>query len=129
MISPLVQAQFEQLRAVSPDATLEEVADGSVWVVVPGVAVGPAGQWSHDQVTVRYLLPLGFPQARPDCFWADADLRLAGGGMPQNSGVQDAPHGAGPQLWFSWHVAHWNPQVDTIQTYLNVIRRRLQEAR
>lgn len=129
MITPLIQTQFDQLLKTSPGATMQALPDGSVWVVVPGVAAAPPGAWSHPAVTVRFLLPLGFPQARPDCFWADPELRLAGGGLPQNSAIQDAPHGAGQQLWFSWHVAHWNPQVDTVQTYLNVVRRRLQEAR
>jgi len=129
MIPPLIEEQFQQLLHCSPQATRQEIGDGSIWVIVPDVDARPAEAWSKPKVTARFLLPLGFPQARPDCFWVDPDLRLAGGGVPQNAALQEAPHGAGQQLWFSWHVAHWNPQVDTIQTYLKVIRQRLQEAR
>lgn len=75
---------------------------------------------------VRLIVPLGYPMARPDCFWADASLRLAGGGMPQNSAPTPVPETAEPALWFSWHLTQpWDPARDNLLTWLAVIVGRL----
>jgi len=83
--------------------------------------------WNRDQVTVEFLLPIPYPNAQPDCFFVDADLRLVGGGMPTNSGLQVLD--GQPRLWFSWHVTSWNPAVDNIDSYLRFIESRLRDAR
>jgi len=54
---------------------------------------------------------------------------LADGGVPQATGANQIPHVAGPNLWFSWHVASWNPNSDGLLTYLYVIKRRLHDPR
>jgi hypothetical protein len=64
-----------------------------------------------------------------DCFWTDADLRLASGANPMNTGGNPIPHIGVPHLWFSWHVGTWNPNNDSLLTYFYVIRRRLSDPR
>jgi hypothetical protein len=100
------------------------LADGSTIITVP-VAL-PAG-WNQQIATVQFVLPVAFPSAQPDCFYANAGLRLADGSMPVNSGFQ--PLDGQQLLWFSWHLATWSPATDTIETYLRFIERRLRDAR
>jgi hypothetical protein len=129
MIHPLVQQQFEVLAQAEPGAELREGPDGGALVGIPAVSTEPASRWSKGQVKVWFIAPLGYPQSKPDCFWADGELRLAGGGLPSNTQLQPVPGLDGQWLWFSWHVSSWNPQSDDLQTYVRVIRRRLKEPR
>jgi hypothetical protein len=96
-------------------------------ISIPAVAL-PAG-WSKTQTTVRFATPVGYPFSPPDCFWADSDLRLANGGTPQSSAANNQCPDGSTHLWFSWHVGQWNPNADSLLTYLRVIRRRLDEAK
>lgn len=129
MIHPLVQQQYEVLAQTEPGSELRELPGGGALVGVPNVAVEPPGRWNKSRVKVWFAAPLGYPQARPDCFWAEGGLRLSGGGLPSNSRLQGVPGLEGQWLWFSWHVSSWNPQSDDLRTYVHVIRRRLREAR
>jgi len=122
-MTPLEQ-QFEILRSYRAEISFQKLPDGSHLVIVPGVVL-PAG-WSKPTVNVKFLAPVGYPLARPDCFWTDSDLRLRNGNVPQNTGQNPIPHIGTGHLWFSWHVSSWNPNVDSLLTYLYVIKRRLQ---
>ena len=119
----VVGGQLESLVAVHPGAIAEPVGDGSVLVTLPNLSL-PAG-WNQPQTTVQFLAPVGYPAANPDCFWADASLRLAGGGMPLNTGFTPVPGTGEPRLWFSWHVTGWKPASDTLLTYVRVVQERL----
>jgi hypothetical protein len=116
----------EQMGAVTqayPDAAIREVGDGThiVSVRLP-LCVG----WNAASVLVRFLVPIPFPAAPPDCFYADPGLRLAHDAMPTNTGPQPL---AGQQLlWFSWHLASWNPARDTLLSYVRFIAERLRRA-
>lgn len=122
-----VELQFQNLQQYEPGASLTPLVDGSYLVVIPGIQL-PNG-WSKGTTTLLFIAPVGYPFARPDCFWTDQDLRLANGGIPQNSQLNPVPNFAGQYWWFSWHLATWNPNSDTLFTYLNVIKRRLKEVR
>lgn len=121
-MTPL-QQQFELLRATYPDATLEMLPSGAALVTVPEVEL-PRG-WSQPATTVRFLAPVGYPLARPDCFWADVGLRLEGGAMPSATNLTPIPEVNVPQLWFSWHVGQWNPNRDGLLSYFRVVLERL----
>ena len=125
-MTPLEQ-QFEVLRGYFPSACLEKLPGGPHLIVVPGIEL-PSG-WSKLEVTIKFLAPVGYPLARPDCFWTDHDLRLANGGLPQNSGPNPLPQIGGPHLWFSWHLGSWDPNSDNLLTYVYVIERRFGNAR
>lgn len=118
----LTEEQFAELREQFPTARCDRIGDGSHIVTVPNVEL-PDG-WNAKETTVRFVAPVGFPVSRPDCFWSDEKLKLAGGGNPQNTGVTQLPDGSGPHLWFSWHVDRWSPNSDTLLTYLRVIEAR-----
>jgi hypothetical protein len=125
-VTPL-QEQFEILRAEHRDATLTTVAGGASLITVPGIHL--PGGWSKQETTVRFIAPVGYPFSRPDCFWADHDLRVGGTGIPQNAAPNNPCPDGQMYLWFSWHVGQWNPNSDSLLTYIRVIRRRLDEAK
>lgn len=118
-----LEMHFDALRARYPGAVLQDGA-GAVVVSVPNVQL-PNG-WNKRETIVHFLVPAGYPYANPDCFNTDADLRLAGGELPQNSSVQPMPL-IGSTLWFSWHLeGGWKPNRDTLLTWMAVIERRFE---
>ena len=126
-MTPL-EAQLLELRDFCGTSVIWQVLPGGATIVrVQGEDLPPG--WSAPQTEVRFLAPVGYPMARPDCFWADNGLRLAAGAMPQATQINEIPNAGEQGLWFSWHVQHWDPNRDTLLTYLQVIRSRLREAR
>ena len=123
----VVDGQLAELRRLYHGAEAVMRPDGTVLIRVPAVSV-PAG-WNKAASSFTFIVPVGYPVARPDCFWADADLRLAGGAMPANAGVQAIPGTTESALWFSWHVNSWDPARDTLVTYVRVMRERLARVR
>lgn len=122
----IVDQHFERLKADYSDAQLSRNSDGSAIVTVAHVDL-PNG-WNKQQTAIKFVVPVGYPVARPDCFWADSDLRLKHGGMPGNTGFNNV-YDLSQHLWFSYHPSIWNPNGDDFVTYMNVIRRRLADAR
>jgi hypothetical protein len=123
----IVDAQLEQLRERFGDAHIRRLASGTALVTVPSVRL-PEG-WSKPSTSIRFLVPPGYPYAQLDCFWAEADLRLSGGAMPQNSGLTPIPEANEPGLWFSWHLCGtWNPNRDTLLSWMNVVIDRTRRA-
>lgn len=119
---------FVALRERYPNASFETRPDGSRLVRIPDYPL-PQGGWNKAKTSVYFLALTSYPQAKPDCFWADQDLRLAGNVMPLNASENNAHGGPHNLLWFSWHVATWNPNTDSLLTYLRVIDKRFKEFR
>ena len=119
-----VEEQLAQLASRVPGARAEPLPSGTRLVTLPDVLL-PEG-WNKRSTTVRFLIQPTYPFAQPDCFWVDADLRLAGGGLPQNTGYNPMPEvPAANWLWFSWHLLQaWNPNRDTLSSWYNVILER-----
>lgn len=119
----IFEEQFAVLQEQYPGSTHCPGEGGVTVVTVPNVTL-PAG-WSKPVVTVKFAAPVGYPLSQPDCFWADRDLLLASGAMPQASNHTNSPDGQS-LLWFSWHVGKWSPNSDSLLTYMKVIERRFQ---
>jgi hypothetical protein len=122
-----VEQQFECLKVQFGVATIQGLPSGAHLVTIPELAL-PAG-WNSTSTTVKFLIPVGYPLAKPDCFWVDPTLRLATGATPQNTGPNPIPEVPGQCLWFSWHVGTWSPSRDTLLTYVRVIQNRFKEPR
>jgi hypothetical protein len=119
---------LRRLQERAPGATAVE-APGAGWIVrIPNVELPPG--WSKARSDIRFVAPNGYPFAQPDCFWADVDLRLANGNVPQSANPNNAlPGSPEPGLWFSWHLQQpWNPNRDDFLTWLAVIRQRFARA-
>lgn len=123
-MTPL-QEQFEVLKAEFPQAILQELPSGTALIIVDNFPL-PNG-WSHTTTTVRFLAPVGYPFAKPDCFWSDNHIRLGNQAPPQNTGSNAIPEVEGNFLWFSWHVGQWNPNRDNLSTYMKIIGARFKE--
>ena len=123
-----VTMQLEQLRERFAGADVRPVTSDMMLVTVPNVRL-PEG-WSKPSTSIRFIIPSGYPYSPLDCFWTDADLTLQDGGQPQNTGVNPMPGDADAGLWFSWHLmAPWNPNRDTLITWMNVVINRMKEVR
>jgi hypothetical protein len=123
-----MDAATQQLADVQlrfPQARLDPSPDGQSVLVVPGVPV--AEGWNIPAVTVRVLVPMGFPHAHPDCFYVDQQLALASGAEPTNSSIQMIP--GGPCRWFSWHLGSWDVISGSLDQYLRFCERRLKDAK
>ena len=119
-----LEMQLQALAERYPGATMRDGAGVTV-VSVPGVRL-PEG-WSKAEVTVHFIVPVGYPHANPDCFNTDADLRLASGGLPKNAAPQVMPV-VGDTMWFSWHLQRaWKPGRDTLLTWMGVVHGRFAE--
>ncbi len=123
----LLDRQLEELRAIYAGTDTRQLPSGAVLVELKKIAL-PEG-WSKKETDIRFIIPVGYPFAAPDCFWADQDLRLAGQGQPQATGSQQIPEANEPGLWFSWHVQGWNPNRSNLVTYAKVIEQRLNDPR
>jgi len=125
---PIIDEQLRELEQFWTGSSHERLPSGAVLIVVPDVKLPPG--WSRDSVTVRFLAPVGYPHAKPDCFWADPGLRLANQALPnaanESNPIPEVMNSGG--IWFSWHAAQWNPNRDTLLTYVNVIQDRFRKA-
>lgn len=117
--------QLQQLRERFGNVAVRLLPSGTTLVAVSDVPLPPG--WSKEVTTIRFLVPSGYPYAALDCFWADPDLLLEGGRLPQNAAMGNAvPETGDTGLWFSWHLAQpWNPNRDTLSSWMNTIAERM----
>jgi hypothetical protein len=124
----ILDRQLEELREVYPAGVdTKTLPSGAVLIELKGVTL-PVG-WNKPSTSIRFLVPVGYPFAAPDCFWADDALRLDPNRQPQATNFQAIPEANAPGLWFSWHVQGWNPNRSNLVTYAKVIEQRLKDLR
>jgi len=128
-MNPIVEQQVEELKVVCPSATARALPSGAYLVQIPDVRL-PNG-WNRTTATVLFVAPVGFPGAKPDCFWLEpGGVRLANGAMPNASNDSSPIPEVGPRgTWFSWHVQQWSPNRDNLVVYFKAIGQRLSPAR
>ena len=120
-------AQVAELTARYPGVQSTRLPSGTTLIAVPGVRL-PCG-WTKERTTIRFLVPAAYPYAALDCFWADDDLRLSGDRIPDNANINNPiPEVGAGGLWFSWHLAQpWNPNRDTLCSWMNSVNDRLRQ--
>lgn len=124
-MTPL-EKQIAEIKVAYPSATATAVSGGAYLIEIPGFSL-PTG-WNRTEATILFVAPPGYPGAQPDCFWVEpTGLRLANGATPQaTNDVNPIPGVSGRSTtWFSWHLQAWNPNSDSLMTFLNVIIQRL----
>ncbi|MDF1835922.1 MAG: E2/UBC family protein [Alteraurantiacibacter sp. bin_em_oilr2.035] len=127
-MSSVLDMQLDELRERFGQVEICTLPSGTTLVSVADVRLPPG--WNATSTTIHFVLQPGYPFAQPDCFWADAELRLEGGGVPQNAAENTIPEDGRAGLWFSWHlVAPWNANRDTLSTWMNVVQERMRQAR
>lgn len=124
----ILERQLEDLRRAYPGGVqTTRLPSGAVLIEVKDLPL--SNGWNRANTSVRFVVPVGYPFAAPDCFWTDQDLRLAPNVQPQATNFQAIPEANQPGLWFSWHVQGWNPNQNNLVTYAKVIEQRLKELR
>ncbi|SRR5258708_38532804 len=122
-----LEEELNKLRDKYPGLAATQLPSGATLIRIPAIAL-PAG-WSKPSTSVTFIAPQGYPFAAPDCFWADSDLRVDNNAMPQNAQMNAIPETPETTLWFSWHLSQpWNPNRDSLFTWMGVILQRLNRA-
>lgn len=121
-----IDIHIQRLLARYTNATVREVNGSGTMISLSPVDLPPG--WNKTQTAVHFFAPPGYPYAKPDCFWADDDLRLASGGTPQNTRANSMPGLGKDALWFSWHTDHWNASRDDLLTWIATIKHRFAQA-
>jgi len=124
-MNPVVSSQIEELKRRFSDTEAVSLRDGSFLVSLAIDNLPP--QWNKSRTKVWVVVPVGYPVAKPDCFWAEEDLRLANNTTPQNTAFNPIPNFGGRHLWFSWHAKLWNPNRDSLLTYIKLVETRLRD--
>ncbi|WP_457389271.1 E2/UBC family protein [Roseateles sp. P5_E1] len=122
---PATVEQFAQLKERFPEAQMDPLPSGAALVTIPAFPIPPG--WSQSSTTVRFIVPVGYPGPRLDCFWAESGLRLTNGNPPQSSNdPYFIPETTQSGLWFSWHTENnaWNPAKNTLSTWAGMITNR-----
>lgn len=120
-----LDAQLQRLAERHPGTTWVDRGAHGLLVTIPSFALPPG--WSKQATQVKFLVPQGYPYSRPDCFWADSDLRVQGQPqLPQNAQINPIVPDAAGMVWFSWHLQQWNPNRDDLFSWVACMRDRLQ---
>jgi hypothetical protein len=124
-----IDQHIAELKKHYSTAIVNLQPNGSYLVEIPNYPMPPG--WNQRSVTILFLAPTGYPGAQPDCFWVEPrGIRLENGATPQNSNDTNEIPGVGQRgTWFSWHLQKWDPNRDSLLTYLNVIKQRLSPPR
>jgi len=119
-----VEHELELLQAARPGVVVHRDPSGQHLIELPMFPLSPG--WSKPTTTALFRLPPAYPEARPDNFWSEGDLRLATGGMPTNCSPSSERLLGREWLLYSWHVTQWAPGKDDLLTYVGVIARRFE---
>ena len=128
-----IENGVEQLRRKWPQAHAVPGADGSHLVFLPTFML--AKGYDATVCTAFFIAPPFFPAVAPVHFFTDIQVRLANGGWPHYTSMNNAwpiehlwPQWAQCQRWH-WKVQCWDVNRSSLFTYAMVIRNRLGEAR
>lgn len=123
-----IEDEFRILKELYPSAQLSPQAD---WVEISDFLL-PAGLYNLETTSVRMPLGPGYPDVPPDNFYVPSGLQLrAGGGLDNYS---DLPKFGAVWGQFSWHPRTWRAapaadQGDSMSTFFNSVRKRLEEGK
>jgi Prokaryotic E2 family E len=76
-------------------------------------------------VSLKIILPAGYPNANLDMFWTLSHVTLATGGTPARSDTYEVHAGVSWQRWSRHFNIAWRQGVDDLRSYLATIRREL----
>ena len=103
----------------------EESVSGWIHIIFEDFPLPAAYAPRTCRLLVR--IPPGFPNANPDMFWTQPDVRLQQtGALPTSSGHHETHSGQSWQRW-SRHIPHntWRAGKDNLQTFLRTVQQEL----
>jgi hypothetical protein len=138
---PSVEEQFAELRAKYPTATLTPHPEHAKYYLVTIKDWPLPPGYDRHHCDVFFVVPNGYPYVPPDRFFT-SELRMESRATPymsrplkvepyeahghtwQGEGMHPFPADAGSMIWF-WKVTSWHGRQNTLKTYANVIKARL----
>ena len=104
----------------------KEVVEESdfVDIVLKDFELGEGFSVIRTELLIR--VPKTYPDAGPDMFWTNPEVKLSSGQVPQAAESIENYLGR-PWRRFSWHRKCWNPVVDNLSGTIEFIRKRLRE--
>jgi hypothetical protein len=125
-LTPKAVADFEALKARHPSATLKEFANGTALVAIETDI--PAG-WSASRITLRFIMPNGYPVAPPDGFWVEPELKVNGNQPHASAPNNPIPEAGMSGHRFSWHFdgGHWSANRDNLLVWVRSCHERLEK--
>jgi E2/UBC family protein E len=117
----------EEIEDLRNEGHTIEVAEEPDWIVLIFADWPLASGYSQPRTRLLLRIPRSYRFGKPDMFWTDCGLRLAGGALPR----QASPEQILGREWlrFSWHSQKWDPSKDNLRSYLAFVEDGLSKAR
>lgn len=122
-VLPLVEKQIDHARRDHPDLTATSLADGSIELEIASYEL-PQG-WNKTHTRVLMVVPPGYPDQRPQGFFADHDLLLAS--RQRGGGQGDEARNGSNWSRFCWGSDKWDPQRDGLWKYVKLMLSRFED--
>ncbi|SRR6266700_2173624 len=137
-MNPYIEDGIDRLRSRWPQAHYEHGKHGGSLIIIPSIIL-PCG-YQETICTVLFEAPPGFPGCVPNHFFTDIDIHLRNGRCPERTYCWhptleqgNFPANIWPAwrraMWWSWSLQGWNPNRDSLYTFMRVVERRLSLAR
>lgn len=120
----LLEPEVEKLREEFGTCDVRSQPDGTVVLVLGPVSLNSG--WGIGESRIFLVVPPGYPEQRPQGFFADGGLTLAGGAPAKCSGPTNV---AGEAVTsFCWNPQLWDPAKDDLWKYAKLMAERFDEA-
>lgn len=109
------------------DIAFEEISTSEKAIILRAYPM-PVGRFNSEKADILVVLPSGYPDVRPDMFFALPWLKLINGDCYPKAA--DQAHEFNGQRWQRWsrHNDQWRPGTDGIWTMLRRIDAALEAA-
>lgn len=121
-MSEIIEQHINSLREHTECVVELVEADGLKNVIVKNYPLPPGYTKTSSDLLIR--LDKAYPNSKPDMFWLEFDVLLAGGAEPKSAAeILDALG----RKWrrFSWHFTSWNPATGDLLFFLTFVETRL----
>jgi hypothetical protein len=98
-------------------------AGGELHVVLRDYEFPPV--YAPRTADLLIILPAGYPNANPDMYWTYPDVKLVNGQWPLNSEHHQTYGSRSWQRWSRHYQGKWRAGVDSLRTYLAVVRKEI----
>ena len=117
---PRVAEEIERVKADYPNLQVQQRPDGSMYILIPSISLPPG--WNVPATKILVILPVQYPQAPPQGFYADANLKLADGRPPSGGGAASIDN----EQWlrFCWNPQSWDMSREALWKYVKFVESR-----
>lgn len=117
---PRIAEEIERVKADYANLQVQQRPDGSIYIFVPSISL-PQG-WNMQTTKLLVILPVQYPQAPLQGFYADANLKLADGRAPSGGGAATIDN----EQWlrFCWNPQTWDMSRENLWKYIKFVESR-----